>query len=260
MDNIRNSSYKIKNQSLPIKDINLETREVAMYLSHFGNIDSDKDMLLKGCFKKSLIEKGVDSTGNRKIAFLRYHNWEMSIGKFTTLEEDDFGLFAVAQLGNSTLGNDAFLDYQDGIIREHSIGFKYIADKTKYVEDSTVDGGGYFQIAEIALWEGSAVLWGANELTPTIQVSKGENKNDIVNEITNEMNVVMKSILNGKGTDERLYSLEMKHKFLTAQLQELALINLAGKKDNELIIPQPIEIITPEIKSFNWNEVLIKIN
>jgi HK97 family phage prohead protease len=259
MDNIRNSAYKIKNQSLGIKDINLETREVAMYLSHFGNIDADKDLLLKGCFKKSLIEKGVDSVSNRKIAFLRYHNWEMSIGKFTTLQEDDFGLFAVAKLGNSTLGNDAFLDYQDEIIREHSIGFKYIADKTKFIEDASVEGGGYFQIAEVALWEGSAVLWGANELTPVIQVSKGENKNDIVNEITTEMNVVMKSILNGKGTDERLYSLEMKHKFLTAQLQELALINLEGKKDVEIIKIEN-EIIIPEIKSFNWNEVLIKIN
>jgi len=72
------------------------------------------------------------------------------------------------------------------------------------------------------------------------------------------MNVVMKSILNGKGTDERLYSLEMKHKFLTAQLQELALINLEGKKDIEIIKIEN-EIIIPEVKAFNWSEVITKL-
>ena len=187
MDNKFNSHYKIKSQSFGIKDINLEKREVAMYLSHFGNIDSDGDLLVKGCFKKSLQEKGVDSTSNRKIAFLRYHNWEMPIGKFTRLEEDDMGLFAVGQLGQSTLGNDALLDYQDEIIREHSIGFKYIPDKIKWVEDASMERGGYYLISEVALWEGSAVTFGANELTPVVQISKGENKGDIINDISKEI-------------------------------------------------------------------------
>lgn len=190
MDNKLNSGYKIKSQSLGIKDISLEKREVAMYLSHFGNIDSDGDLLVKGCFKKSLQERGVDSSSNRKIAFLRYHDWNMPIGTFVKLEEDDFGLFAVAKCGNSTMGNDALLDYQDGIIREHSIGFKYIADKIKFIEDSSMDNGGFWNISEVALWEGSAVTFGANDLTPVIQVSKGENKVDIVAGISNEMETV----------------------------------------------------------------------
>ena len=250
MDNKLNSGYKIKSQSLGIKDISLEKREVAMYLSHFGNIDSDGDLLVKGCFKKSLQERGVDSSSNRKIAFLRYHDWNMPIGTFVKLEEDDFGLFAVAKCGNSTMGNDALLDYQDGIIREHSIGFKYIADKIKFIEDSSMDNGGFWNISEVALWEGSAVTFGANDLTPVIQVSKGENKVDIVAGISNEMETVLKAIINGKGTDERLYSLEMKHKFLSSQLQELALSEKHNPK--ELIVNPPVT----EIKSFNWESVI----
>lgn len=255
MDNKFNSSYKIKSQSLGIKDINLEKREVAMYLSHFGNIDSDGDLLVKGCFKKSLQEKGVDSNSNRKIAFLRYHDWQMPIGKFTRLEEDDNGLFAVGQLGNSTLGNDALMDYQDGIIREHSIGFKYLQDKIKWIEDSTMDAGGYYLISEVALWEGSAVTFGANELTPVVQVSKGENKVDVIHDISKEMEVIFKSLVNGKGSDERLYQLEMKHKFLTSQLQELAIINSHNPK--EIIDTPP----APEFieKSFDWNKVINNI-
>lgn len=249
MDNKINSGYKIKSQSLGIKDMSLEKREVAMYLSHFGNIDSDNDLLVKGCFKKSIQERGCNSPSNRKIAFLRYHNWEMPIGAFTKLEEDENGLFAVAKLGNSTLGNDALLDYQDGIIREHSIGFKFIADKIKWIEDSSMDSGGFYNITEVALWEGSAVTFGANELTPVVQVSKGENKVDVVGEISNEMDVIFKSIINGKGSDERLYQLEMKHKFLTSQLQELAIVNNQNPK--EIIVNEPIIE-----KGFDWNTVI----
>lgn len=255
MDNRFNYSYKIKSQSLGIKDISLEKREVAMYLSHFGNIDSDNDMLVKGCFKKSLQERGVDSPSNRKIAYLRYHNWEMPIGKFTRLEEDDNGLFAVAQLGKSTNGNDALMDYEDGVIREHSIGFKYIEDKIKWIEDLTKDAGGYWLISEVALWEGSAVTFGANELTPVVQVSKGENKVDVIHDISKELDIVFKSLANGKGSDDRLYQLEMKHKFLTSQLQELALTNIKSPK--EIIeLPKTIEVLE---KSFDWNKVIKNI-
>lgn len=255
MDNKFNSSYKIKSQSLGIKDVDLEKREVAMYLSHFGNIDSDGDLLVKGCFKKSLQEKGIDSNSNRKIAFLRYHDWEKPIGKFTRLEEDDNGLFAVGKLGSSTIGNDALMDYQEGIIREHSIGFKYLQDKIKWIEDSTMEMGGYYLISEVALWEGSAVTFGANELTPVVQVSKGENKVDIIHDISKEMGVVFKSIVNGKGSDERLYQLEMKHKFLTSQLQELAMINNNNPK--EIIVIPPAPELTE--KSFDWNKVINNI-
>ncbi|CAB4151213.1 COG3740 Phage head maturation protease [uncultured Caudovirales phage] len=257
MHNKINSGYKIKSQALGIKDINLEKREVAMYLSHFGNIDSDNDLLVKGCFKKSIQERGVDSPSNRKIAFLRYHDWEKPIGKFTRLEEDENGLFAVAKLGNSTLGNDALLDYQDEIIREHSIGFRYIQDKIKFIEDSSLENGGYFLISEVALWEGSAVTFGANELTPVIDVSKGENKVDFIHDISSEMDLIFKSIVNGKGSDERLYSLEMKHKFLLSQLQEIALTEKINPK--EILITDPIVTEDQNIKSFDWNQVINNI-
>lgn len=239
------NNYKIKAFNLPIKDISLEKREVAMYLSHFGNIDSDNDLLVKGCFKKSLQERGVESDTNRKIAFLRYHDWSKPIGKFTRLEEDDYGLFAVGKLSTSTDGNDALADYEEGVIREHSIGFRYIADKIKWIEDSTLDAGGYYLVSEVALWEGSAVTFGANELTPVLDVSKSENKIDIIQNISKELEIVHKSLVSGKGSDERLYNLEMKAKFLNAQLTELAMKGIEVNKINPI-----------KEKSFDWAKVL----
>ena len=246
MDNKLNNQYKIKSQGLGIKDLDLEKREVAIYLNKFGNIDSDNDMIVQGAFKKSIQERGVDSTSNRKIAFLRYHNWEMPIGKFTKLEEDDFGLFAVGKLGNSTLGNDALMDYQDGIIREHSIGFRYLSDKIKWIEDSTKDAGGYYLVTEVALWEGSAVTFGANELTPVMEVMKGAEKVDLMQKIDKELSVIVKALATGQGTDERLYGLEMRHKYLVSQMIEVA--NSGAETKSGIIIP--------EVKSFDWNLVI----
>jgi len=243
-----NNHYKIKSQGLEVKDVDTTSRKVSFYLSHFGNVDSDNDLLVKGCFKKSLQERGVDSASNRKIAFLRYHNWEMPIGKFLELQEDDFGLYAVGELGNSTMGNDALMDYQDGIIREHSIGFRYMQDKVKWVEDLSIESKGYFMVSEVALWEGSAVTFGANEMTPVLEVAKSEDKDDFFKKINDEINTICKSLVNGKGTDERLYSLEMRMKYLTSQLTEIAQLNI----DN------PKAIIIEE-KGFDWNNVITKI-
>jgi HK97 family phage prohead protease len=205
-----------------IKDIDLKNRQVAIYLSKFNVIDSDDDMILSGSFKKSINENGPNSQSNRKIQFLRHHDWEHQIGKFVELNEDENGLFAVGQLGTSTKGEDALRDYDEGIINEHSIGFQYIADKIKWIDDSERPNGGFFQIHELKLWEGSAVTFGANEHTNVLDVVK--TMNDKVNEIqkiTEQIDLVVKSINNGRGSDERFHQLTMKLKFLNARLVEV---------------------------------------
>ena len=115
--------FQTKNIDLSVKDVDTAGRRVKILLSKFNNVDSDGDVILKGAFAKSIMERGADSTSNRKIKYLRYHDFEHQIGVFTKLEETHEGLLAYGDLGRSTKGNDAFLDYQDGIITEHSIGF-----------------------------------------------------------------------------------------------------------------------------------------
>lgn len=238
--------YSIKG-AFEIKDLDLAAREVAMYVSKFDVIDSDQDLIRRGAFKKSIDERGPNSPGNRKIAFLRHHNWEMQIGKPLHMEEDQNGLFVVSKLGNSTLGNDALEDYKDGIIREHSIGFKYLEDKIRWVEGDTKDSG-YFEIGEVALWEYSAVTFGANQYTDVVAVAKGQDKADAARKIMEDINVVTKALVNGQGTDERLYSLEMKLKFLNARLYDLALTEPGVKS---------YSADRDQVKAaFNWSEVI----
>lgn len=235
-----------------VKDIDSGKREVAVYLSIFDNIDSDNDMIKKGAFSKSIQERGPESSGNRKIAYLRHHDWDWQIGKWLTLQEDDKGLFAVGQLGRSTAGNDAFLDYEDGIIREHSIGFQYIQDKIRWIEDSNVEMGGYFMITEVKLYEGSAVTLGANELTETVGVMKSEQKKERADKLQREINTVIKALANGKGSDDRLYSHEMKLKYLNAEMYALATTEPLDIRHSVQSEPQ---IVT----GFDWNKVINSI-
>lgn len=210
--------YAVKTTPLEIKDIDTRSRKVSGYFAAFDSIDSDNDVIRKGAFLKSLQENGVDSSSNRRIAHLRNHDWEQQIGKLEELREDEYGLFFVSSMGRSTHGNDAFLDYQDGILREHSIGFNYIQDKISEVSDSRVDGGFFYEVREVKLWEGSAVTFGANSLTPVIDVAKGENEyNATIKKLAEITEGIYNALKNGKGTDARLENLEFKIK----QVQQL---------------------------------------
>jgi len=248
---MKSTTYQTKGAA-EIKDISSDKRQVAVYLAKFDNIDSDNDMIKKGAFTKSIQERGPDSPSNRKIAFLRWHDWEKPIGKFLTLEEDDFGLFAVSQLGTSQMGEDAFRDYTDGIIREHSIGFQYIQDKMKFIEDMNAPDKGYFMISELKLYEGSAVTFGANSETNVVDVMKSEDKVEKAVKISNEIDILIKGLANGKGSDERLFEMEMKLKYLNSQMLILAKSEPFVKEHS--LITEPIITDVP----FNWSQVISK--
>ena len=245
------TDYGIKG-AFELKDLDLAAREVAMYVSKFDTIDSDDDMIVRGAFSKSLAERGPQSGSNRQIAFLRHHDWQKQIGLPIKMEEDSNGLFVVAKLGNSTDGKDAMEDYKDGIIREHSIGFKYISDKIKFIEDDSLEAGGFFEVAELALWEFSAVTFGANQYTGVIDVAKGQEREDMALKLNEEINIITKSIISGKGTDERQYNMEMRLKYLNARMMDLALLTEPTLKSHSAESREQIGDIAG---AFDWNKV-----
>lgn len=205
---LNNNIYGVKSIAIKLDDVDEGNRIVKGYLSSFDTLDSDSDIIRKGAFKKSLQERGVDSKSNRRIAHLRNHDWEHQIGLFKELSEDSKGLYFVSQLGRSTKGTDALLDYQDGILREHSIGFNYV--KGKIEKQESEEHGEYFEITEVKLWEGSGVTFGANEFTPTLEANKSILESDYLKKLNSEMTTLIKALKNGKGTDERLENIEIK--------------------------------------------------
>ena len=137
------------------------SRKVSGYLAAFGNIDLDGDILVKGCFAKSLQEHGPGSPSPQKIAYLYQHEIDEPLGRFTVLTEDDKGLYFEAEIDATQCGDDTLTQYLSGTLNQHSIGFKYIWDKLDF--DDTKNA---FIVKEVQLFEGSVVTIGSNENTP----------------------------------------------------------------------------------------------
>jgi len=213
-----NKDYNYRNLSttMSIKDVDVKSRTVAGYFSAFDNVDSDGDLIKKGAFAKSINDRGPASNSNRKIAHLAHHDIRRPIGVIQVLKEDNHGLYFESKLGEHTDGDDALKMYEAGIIKEHSIGFQYIDDKTTWVEteskndiQATSEGeifleksNGYFEISEVKLWEGSYVTFGANSSTPSYGVIKSiEDQKNYLNEINSRMKLIRKELSNGSYTD-----------------------------------------------------------
>ena len=182
-----------------IKDIDIKSRIVTGYLSAFGNVDSDNDIIEKGAFSKSIKERFND------IFYLQQHDWTRPLGKFTKLEEDEKGLYFEGEIINTSFGEDQLKLYEAGIVKEHSIGF--IAVK--------FDNSGSTRILkELKLYEVSAVTLGANSNTPFLGFKSS------VNEAKDLYKKILKAHKDGSFTDETHGLFEIALKQFEAQIIE----------------------------------------
>ncbi|PKN16508.1 MAG: HK97 family phage prohead protease [Deltaproteobacteria bacterium HGW-Deltaproteobacteria-23] len=157
-----------KSLSVDSMKVDSESRTVSGYLSAFNVMDSDNDVLIKGCFAKSISDRGPESTTARKIAYLYMHDMRDPIGHFTVLKEDDFGLYFEAYIDKIPQGDRVLEQYKSGTLNQHSIGIRYVWDKCEWGEWVNNDGTKVeaFICYEVMLFEGSVVTLGANENTP----------------------------------------------------------------------------------------------
>jgi hypothetical protein len=124
------------------------------------------------------------------------------IGKFSDLSVQGNQLVGTTTIPNTSFGNDALELYDTGVINQHSIGFMSMrAEVSQNADTPRV-------IKEVKLYEGSAVLWGANPNTPTLNVNKSEI--EIALEIEEEMDFYRKGLKNGKLSDDMLALFEIR--------------------------------------------------
>lgn len=175
MPQIPKTKKGYKEKIFLIKDFKTDRSErtVEGYFSSFNFLDADRDIIRKGAFARSIENHGPASTSNRKIAHLAHHDIKRMIGEIRILREDDYGLYFLSQLGRHKEGQDALMLYEDGIIKEHSIGFNYLEDGLTYNEGDESKGvPGYWDVTDVKLWEGSYVTFGSNENTPNLSAMK----------------------------------------------------------------------------------------
>ena len=96
-------------KSFDVKELsfNGESRTISGYAAVFNNRDKAGDILLKGCFAKSIQDRGPESQANDKIIMLWQHDQHEPIGRISVLKEDDRGLYFEAVIDDVERGNQA---------------------------------------------------------------------------------------------------------------------------------------------------------
>ncbi len=171
-----NKLYKSNEAPGHVKDVDTVKGVVQAYFAVFGNEDSDGDIIEQGAFAKSISERGPEGIG--RIKHLKHHDTRLAPGKILNLREDEFGGLFESQLSKSTLGKDTLIEYQEGIITEHSHGFEVI---NSHRDESQIN-----HITESKLWEVSTLsAWGANHLTRTESVKDLQSEAGLLKAIKN---------------------------------------------------------------------------
>lgn len=216
---------KVKNMSgfksgegspiLQLKDFDSKKGVVSFYFSAFGNKDSDGDIIQKGAFTKTIKEFFS------RIKHFKNHDRIKTPGVIKELHEDNHGAYAVSQLVPTTLGKDTLIEYEHGIITEHSMGFGTLKEHNDETLKANV-------ITEVKLWEVTSLnAWGANPNTPVNYV-----KDEDIEVMIKNIETILRS---SNISDERGKELESK-------LLEL----VKGKKTIE----------QTKKKSINWGSIM----
>ena len=138
-----------------VADIDEKNGLVKGYGSYFDNVDSDKDIIKRGAYKKTIEENGS------RVKYYYQHKLDQPLGKLTELYEDDKGLMFVAEIPKTTLGNDVLELMKAGVLTENSVGIMPIQKEIK---------DGYREITEAKLYEISAVSLAANDEAKILDV------------------------------------------------------------------------------------------
>lgn len=180
-----------------LKDVDVSNGIVCGYFANFSSKDSDGDLITPGAFAKTISENGPEGTG--LIKFLLDHKRDQAIGKLTELKEDTIGLYYEAKAGRHTAGRDFLLMCEDGIINQHSFGFRTVKEQQK-------SDGNY--ISEVQMFEGSAIQFlGANRNTPLVGIKS-------LDETLDDLKALEKAMRNGKYSDEAFVGIEQQIKSL----------------------------------------------
>lgn len=187
-------------------DIDTSNRKVKVAISMMGNEDRDGDIIDFGAYDKTIKAKGPN--GSKEIWHLTDHGWRIAdsaLSKYEELYVKDNLLIGVAGYRDSFLWRDvAWPLYEAGDINQHSVGFRTVRKEVAETDGPTI-------IKEIELWEGSAVLWGANPNTDIQELVKShfQNKQE---SFEDRVKWLCKSIKDGKYKEEEsLMILELKH-------------------------------------------------
>lgn len=216
-----------------IEDVDMKSRTVTGYFSRFGNKDHDEDIVFPGAFTKTIKERGSD--GKNIIPHILDHDIHITLkmlSKPKLYEKTDGGFFE-SSISDTTNGIDTLKLYRDGVINQHSFGFKITRKNEKE---------GHREILETILYEISTVTLGANE-NAIFTGFKSFDKPQLID----RYNLLQKCYSNGDYSDEVFPILEAQIKQIEQDLLEL-IIKEGKKHDTETTAPTVTTVTQPEVE------------
>lgn len=230
-----------------ILDVSTSDRTVTGFYNTYNFIDSDGDVLLPNCAKRTIKNNGPKSSSVAKIKHALNHDLCELPGKIQTLEERIMnvagygnieGIYFETLMADTELGNDTLKNYMAEIYDNHSIGFRYVMDKLTMVErdskaawDKVVSNlinpqdaetrTWLWTVGEIKLFEGSTVAFGANSLTPFLGMAKAMTKDGLVSAMVSRITRLEKALKVGTQTDDMLQRFEIETLQVKQMLEDL---------------------------------------
>lgn len=187
-------------------DVDQKQKMVKIAFAQMETVDKDNDIFDPRAFDISIKERGPN--GSNEIWHLLDHTNKSfsALGKFKELGVEGKYLYGISQYKNSFAWREvAWPLYDAGDFNQHSIGFETI-DKENRKDGVQI-------IKQARIYEGSAVLWGAQPDTPTMQLVKSlmdiEDDRDIT--AAEKIDEIVKSIRKGRfDEDTSLLIVELK--------------------------------------------------
>lgn len=125
------------------------------YGSIFGELDSYRDIVLPGAFKQSLQDDFAAK--GRKVPMLWQHDSWAPIGIYTTIKEDDIGLYVEGQCNLEVQkGRECHALMKQGALSGLSIGYSTMQSEW---DEKTLTR----KLKEVTLWEVSPVTFPAGD-------------------------------------------------------------------------------------------------
>src|SRR5229473_2488019 len=134
------------------------------YLNYIGNIDYGDDRSMKGCFRKT-IRDSFERKSTQGLDFLwpylfNHDYSQLPPGGIFEANEDRKGLYTKTQFNlDIQMGRELYASFKMGTMKKQSMGYKAI--QVDWVKE---DGKSIRNLLEVAVMEGSAVVFPMNDL------------------------------------------------------------------------------------------------
>lgn len=158
-------------------------RLIKQYFCLFGVPDDYRTQPEKGAFKKSIEERGPNSSAPGKIIVLNQHRAHMPVCVPKVIREDEIGLYAEYEPDEGIAHCDELIiQIRKKTINNGSYGFNYVWDKMEYDEKNDV-----IRMYECSLEELSPVTFGSQRDTFVVRRKGGLLEDDHLEYETEEI-------------------------------------------------------------------------